>query len=281
MSRFTACCILLAGWLLALPAAIYAADYLIGEGDVLSVAVWGEKDLSVTVKVRPDGKITIPAIGEVAAANMTANELQKELAAKIGRLVKNPVVTVMVTEITNNKVYIFGGGVASGAYSLTQRMTLLQLLCQIGQPQPATMASAAAAPGGMKNADLKKAYMLRNGKKIKENFHDLFINGNVYKDIAIEPNDMIFIPSLTERYVYVMGAVTTPRSIEYRDGLTALAAILEAGGFTKYADQNDTVIYRDKETIPVKMKKMLSGGDLSQNLRLLPGDYIVVHEGIF
>jgi polysaccharide export outer membrane protein len=64
-----------------------------------------------------------------------------------------------------------------------------------------------------------------------------------------------------------------------------MAAILEAGGFTKYASQNDTVIYRkagDREiTISVKMKKLINDGDVTQNARLQPGDYIVVKEGIF
>ncbi len=265
----------------------WAADYVIGEGDTLVISVWGEKDLSLPVKVRPDGKISIPAIGEVLAANSTAKDLQVVLTGKISKIVKNPVVTVIVTEITNNKVYLFGGGVSSRVFSLTQRTTLLQLLCQIGQQQPGM--DAAAGAGGTatsaREGDLKNAYVLRNGKKIKQNFYELFIGGNIAEDIAIEPNDVIFIPGHNDTNVYVMGAVATPRSISYRDGLTVMAAILESGGFTKYASQNDTVIYRKdgirEITIAVKIKKLINDGDLSQNPRLQPGDYIVVKEGIF
>jgi polysaccharide export outer membrane protein len=265
----------------------WAADYVIGEGDTLMISVWGEKDLSLSVKVRPDGKISIPAVGEVTAANSTAKDLQALLTQKIKRIVKNPVVTVIVTDITNNKVYLFGGGVSSRVYSLTQRTTLLQLLCQLGEQQ--TGSDSATIDSGTSNSardsDLKNAYVLRNGKKIKKNFYDLFIGGNIAEDIAIEPNDVIFIPGHSDKNVYVMGAVVTPRSISYRDGLTVMAAILEAGGFTKYANQNDTVIYRkdgNREiTISVKMKRLINDGDLAQNLRLQPGDYIVVKEGIF
>lgn len=263
-----------------------AADYLIGEGDTLMISVWGEKDLTLPVKVRPDGKITIPAVGEVMAANSTVKDLQAILSAKISKIVKNPIVTVMVSEITNNKVYIFGGGVSSRVYSLTQRTTLLQLLCQIGEQQP-----VAGAPGfvgtasSARDGDLKNAYVLRNGVKVKKNFYDLFIGGNIAEDITIEPNDVLFIPSYNDKNVYVMGAVNTPRSILYRDGLTVMAAILEAGGFTKYASQNDTSIYRKdgsrEITISVKMKKLINDGDLTQNVRLHPGDYIVIKEGIF
>ena len=252
------------------------------------ISVWGEKDLSLpAVIVRPDGKITIPAVGEVMAANSTVKDLQTTLTGKIGRIVKNPIVTVMVTGITNNKVYLFGGGVSSRVYSLTQRTTLLQLLCQLGDQQ--TPADGSTGVAGTSNSardvDLKNAYVLRNGKKIKQNFYDLFVGGNIAEDVVIEPNDVVFIPGYNDKNVYVMGAVNTPRSITYRDGLTVMAAILESGGFTKYASQNDTTIYRKngahETTITVKIKKLINDGDLSQNARLQPGDYIVVKESIF
>jgi polysaccharide export outer membrane protein len=82
-----------------------------------------------------------------------------------------------------------------------------------------------------------------------------------------------------------MGAVVSPKSIEYREGLTVMEAILGAGGFTKFASPNDTIIYRkenNKEvTLKVKAKRLMSDGDLTQNVMLKPGDYIVVKEGIF
>lgn len=273
--------------ILLITSSVSAADYVIGEGDTLLISVWGEKDMTVPVKVRPDGKITIPAVGEVMAANSTVKDLQAVLTAKISKIIKNPIVTVTVAEITNNKVYIFGGGVSSRVYSLTQRTTLLQLLCQIGEQQPATGGSAGVAGTSIsaREGDLKNAYVLRNGKKIKQNFYDLFIGGNIADDMVIEPNDVLFIPGYSDKNVYVMGAVNMPRSILYRDGLTVMAAILEAGGFTKYASQNDTIIYRKdgarEITIPVKIKKLINDGDLTQNARLLPGDYVVVKEGIF
>jgi polysaccharide biosynthesis/export protein len=167
------------------------------------------------------------------------------LTAKVGKIIKNPIVTVMISEITNNKVYIFGGGVNSRVYSLTQRTTLLQLLCQVGEQPPALgVPGAVSTASSAREGDLKNAYVLRNGQKIKKNFYDLFIGGNIAEDIVIEPNDVLFIPGYNDKNVYVMGAVNTPRSIVYRDGMTVMAAILEAGGFTKYASQNDTMIYR-------------------------------------
>lgn len=248
----------------------FAADYIIGEGDSLSVAVWGEKDFTFTAKVRPDGKITVPAIGELTAANMTARNLQAILTEKLKKVVKRPVVTVAVTEITNNKAYVFGGGVKSGVFPLNQRVTLMQLLCQIED---------------VRKADLQRAYLMRGKKKIREDFTRLFIKGNTDEDIVIEPNDAIYIPMSARSNINVMGGVLTPKSIEYRDGITVMEAILEAGGFTQFASPNDTYIYRKEKgkdiTLNVKIKRLMSNGDLTQNVMLKPGDYIVVKDGMF
>jgi len=261
----------------------FAGDYVIGEGDTLMISVWGEKDLSISVKVRPDGKITLPALGEIPAADMTPGALQTELTNKLRRIVKNPIVTVIIAEVTNNKVYVFGGGVNSGVYSLTQRTTLLQLLCQLGQ-QSAGQKTSLLVPGAQ-IADLRNAYIIRNGSKIRRDFFDLFVNAKMSDDIVIEPNDVLFIPTFQDRNVYIMGAVATPKAIVYRDGLTVVEALLEAGGFTKFAKQNATVIYRKSGgkdlTIPVKVKDLINDGDLRQNTSLLPGDYVIVNESIF
>ncbi|QVW33928.1 polysaccharide biosynthesis/export family protein [Geobacter sulfurreducens] len=271
---------------LLLPAFAWSADYVIGEGDGLDISVWGVKDLNVAVKVRPDGKITIPGLGDVVASGFTPTNLQADLAQRLKELVKNPIVTVTVREITNSKVYIFGGGVQSGVVDLNRRTTLLQLLCSIGNVAAGDGKGGGSAAGpSTKVADYRKAYVLRNGKKVKEDFYKLFILGDTSDDIIIESGDSVFIPQALEKNVYVLGAVTTPRFIEYREGMTVMEAILEAGGFTKFARQNDTVIHRresEKETqIEVKAKDLVKDGDLSQNVKLKPGDYVIVREGMF
>lgn len=247
-----------------------AKDYVIGEGDGLDIAVWGVKDLAAQVKVRPDGKITMPGLGDVVASGLTPQELQTSLAAKLQTLVKTPIVTVTVREITNSKVYIFGGGVKPGIYDLLRRTTLLQLLCSTGE---------------LKVADLRRSYLLRNGKKIKQDFHNLFSKGDTTEDIPVESNDSLFIPLLQDKSVYVLGAVNNPKAIEYRDGMMVMEAILEAGSFTKFADQNGVTIHRKgekkDEAIPVMAKKLMKDGDLSQNVPLKPGDHIVVKESLF
>ncbi len=257
-------------FLLLFPVCVWGSDYIIGEGDSLDISVWGVKELNVMVKVRPDGKITVPGLGDVTASGYTPVQLQTRLAKSLRELIKNPIVTVTVKEITNSKVYVFGGGVKAGVYDLVRRTSLLQLLCQVGD---------------IKTADLRRAYVLRNGKRIKQNFYNLFMNGDTADDMVIESNDSIFIPQLADKNIYVLGAVATPKLIEYREGMTVMEAILDAGGFTKFAKQNAVNIMRkdgNKEaSIPVKAKDLINNGDLRQNVRLQPGDYVVIEEGMF
>jgi len=102
--------------LLLVPFSSSAGDYVVGEGDGLDIAVWGVKDLTFSVRVRPDGKITVPGLGDVPASGQTPAELQASLSERLKKLVKNPIVTVTVREITNSKVYIYGGGINSGVF---------------------------------------------------------------------------------------------------------------------------------------------------------------------
>jgi polysaccharide export outer membrane protein len=272
--------------MMLLPSFALAGDYIIGEGDGLDIAVWGVKELNFSVKVRPDGKITIPGLGDVTAGGFTPKALQADLAKRLRELVKNPIVTVTVREITNSKVYIFGGGVQSGVFDLNGRTTLLQLLCTIGNVTAGDGKGGGSNAGnGTKVADYHKSYVLRDGKKIKEDFYKLFIIGDTSEDILLRSNDAIFIPQALDKNVYVLGAVETPRHIEYREGMTVMEAILESGGFTKFAKKNSITIRRkegNKETsIEVKAKDLVNDGDLKQNVKLKPGDYIVVKEGMF
>lgn len=103
--------------------------------------------------------------------------------------------------------------------------------------------------------------------------------------MVIESNDAIFIPQLPDKNIYVLGAVNAPRSIEYREGMTVMEAVLECGGFNRFAKQNNTVIHRKENgkdiSIDVKAKDLLNDADLSQNVKLKPGDYVIVKEGMF
>lgn len=247
-----------------------ASDYVIGEGDILNVLVWGEDDLNGQVKVRPDGKISLQGIGECVAADLTMASLQDDLTKRFSKLVKNPIVTVSLIQSVNSQVFVVGGGVESVVYNLEQKTTLLHLLASLGP---------------LYSADLHRAYLYREGKIVKSDFHDLILNGKFAEDVSLEAGDTVFIPLKEDVNVFVVGAVVNPKAIVWREGLTLLDAILGAGSFNKYADENETQVVRakdgKKEMIPVMAGDLILKGDLKQNIVLEPGDYVIVKESFF
>jgi polysaccharide export outer membrane protein len=283
MNKFLSALLLL--FVAAVPAfAVEADDYVIGDGDFLKVSVWGVSELSTDVKVRPDGKITLPGIGDAIATGFTPAVLSEKLAGKLQEFVKKPIVTVTVTGITNNKIYVFGGGLASGAAAGSTEQSILSAGVY-NLPGRTTLLKFLSTLGNMAGADMDRAYIIRDGKKIDVNFYDLFIKADISKDVMLKAEDMLYIPDNQHNRIYVMGAVNSPKYIFYRRDVRILDAILEAGGFTKYARENSVLILRKEsgqtKEITVRLKDLMKDGDLSQNITLMPGDFVIVREGIF
>lgn len=255
---------------LLVPSLCLADDYVIGEGDTLAVHVWGEDELNSQVIVRPDGKISMPGVDDVVAAGCTLPELKKRLVKRVSLLIKDPILNVALLKSVNSRVYVVGGGVESRVFEMMQRTTLLHVLASVGS---------------LARADLHKAYVYRDGKKIMSDFSGLFSKGEFSQDIQMEPGDTIFLPVKYDQNVYVIGAVNQPKAILFQEGLTVLDALLQAGDFNKYANEDEVVIVRTvngkKERIPVKTADLIKKGDLQQNIQLQAGDYIIAKESFF
>lgn len=174
------------------PLAFEPGAYKIGVDDRVQVSVWRNLDLSVTVPVRPDGMISVPLIGDVLAGGKTAPELAGVIKEKLAVYVRDPTVTVIVTELRSHE------------------------------------------------------FLSR---------------------------------------VRVTGAVRTPRSTQYRRGMTVVDAVLEAGGLNDFAAPNRTKLYRVVDGKPkvysIDLGDILNSGKLETNLNLFPGDVIAVPERLF
>jgi polysaccharide biosynthesis/export protein len=108
------------------------SEFRLGPEDVIEVSVYQEKDLSTVVPVRPDGKISIPLIGEMPASGKTATELQKEITQRYSRFIAEPAVTVVVKEVNSPKVSVGGEVKNPGMYKIGYRATLLDVLALAG-----------------------------------------------------------------------------------------------------------------------------------------------------
>lgn len=138
--------IALAGLLAAAPAASQqedparaaaaTADYVVGVEDQLSISVWKEPELTKTVNVRPDGKMTFPLVGDLQAAGKTPRQLSQALTESLARFIKEPIVTVTVEQINNFKVYVIGEVGAQGELTLKRRTRLLQAIALSGGLSP-------------------------------------------------------------------------------------------------------------------------------------------------
>jgi polysaccharide export outer membrane protein len=108
------------------------SEFRLGPDDIIEVSVFGEKDLSTTVPVRPDGKISINLIGEMVASGKSATELQKEIAERYKRFIAEPAVTVVVKEINSPKVSVLGEVKNPGIYKIKDRATVLDAIAMAG-----------------------------------------------------------------------------------------------------------------------------------------------------
>jgi len=110
----------------------WGGDYIIGPEDIIEVNIWKEPDLSRTVLVRPDGKISLPLVGDIKAMGITPTQLAQAIEKKLSEYIESPVVSVILTGINNPKIYILGRVNKPGMYPLRDRITLLQAIALAG-----------------------------------------------------------------------------------------------------------------------------------------------------
>lgn len=160
------------------------ADYIIGADDALHITVWKEPDMSVTLPVRPDGKISIPLLDDVQAAGMTPMQLATSIKDKLKKYIADPRVTVVVTAMTSQRIYVLGEVVHSGPMPLLPHMTVLQALSTAGFTQ---------------FANLKGIYLLRvqeggQQAKLPFNYKEAIKGKGTQQNIVLKPGDTLVVP---------------------------------------------------------------------------------------
>ena len=244
-------------------------DYIIGAEDVLEIQVWGSNELNQNVFVRPDGRLSLPLVGEMAVAGKTVQQLQDHLLAVYEKTVKGAVVTVIVKEIKSRPVYFIGGFAKPGVMQLTGDLTLLQAISVMG--------------GVVPEADGQKGFLLRRDRKIPIDFDRLAQRGDLSQNPKLEPGDSVVVP-LAEA-VYVSGEVKKAGPVKYAADLTLVQALTQAGGLTPLAAGSRVDIIRGspekKERIRVDVDRIMRSPGSSQDVRLHPNDIITVPQRRF
>lgn len=161
------------------------ASFVIGNDDLLAINVWKEPDISRSIPVRSDGRISLPLVGEVQAAGRTPLQLEQDIANRLRTYIAAPEVTVMVQEIHSQKINIMGQVVKPGSYSLELATTVLD---------------AIAAAGGFRDfANQKHIYILRQNpsggeSRIAFNYKNVIKGKNPQQNVKLEPGDTIVVP---------------------------------------------------------------------------------------
>jgi polysaccharide biosynthesis/export protein len=158
-------------------------DYVIGPDDVLHVAVWKEADLTATLPVRPDGKISLPLLNDVQAAGLTPKQLADSITDRLKKYIADPRVTVVVNQINSKRVYMVGEVTHTGPLPLLANMTVLQAISSAGLTQ---------------FANTKGIYVLRteNGRqqKMPVNYKKLVKGEQMDQNYVLKPGDTIVVP---------------------------------------------------------------------------------------
>ncbi len=160
-------------------------DYVIGPEDVLAINVWREPEISRTVPVRPDGKISLPLIGDLEASGLTPVNLRNAVAEKLKAYISNPEVTVIVQEVKSQKFNIVGAVLRPGSYDLAKPVTVLDAI--------------ALAGGFQEFAKVSKIYVLRrmadgSRKTLPFNYKAVIRGRRFDQNVELKPGDTIVVP---------------------------------------------------------------------------------------
>jgi polysaccharide biosynthesis/export protein len=162
-----------------------AEAYLIGAEDILAINIWHEPEISRAVPVRPDGKISLPLVGDVQASGLTPDQLQASLTDGLRKYLSNPEVTVIVQEAKSHRFNIVGEVTKPGSYVLGDSLTVLD---------------AIALAGGFREfAHEKKIYVLRtqsdgSKRRISFNYKQVIKGFNVSQNIVLQSRDTVVVP---------------------------------------------------------------------------------------
>jgi polysaccharide export outer membrane protein len=157
--------------------------YLIGPEDILEISVWKNADLSRVVIVRPDGRISLPLIGDVQAAGRTPDELRQDIVKKLQEYQETVVASVIVQEVNSYRIFMLGEIRSPGPYTLKRKTSILQAISHAG--------------GFTEFASKNKIILIREGERIKVSFDNLVKGKSDDSELILRSGDTIFVPGGT------------------------------------------------------------------------------------
>ncbi len=244
-----------------------ATDYPLGPGDELAITVIGEDAMSGQFRIAPDGSVSIPFAGPIGVDGLTIDEATTALAAHLSRTVlKRPQLVATIAVYRSREIEVAGAVAKPGTYPATSRV--------------ATVRDMLVAAGGLVDISAPRAEIHRDvagERRVVEVDLERLFNGDVAADFELRGGDRLYVPPAES--VFVDGQVAKPGAIAYRDGMTLMQAIAQAGSTLSTARAAGVYILRGTEKIPVNVRRIQRGDDADVALR--PSDRVYVPESAF
>jgi len=246
-------------------------EYRLGKGDEITVDFAGRPDLQAKLVIGPDGRISLPLAGEIMVAEMTRHEAAKTLEASLSSFYSNLDVQVTVTKYTANRVLVLGAVEHPGSFTFDSTPTLLDALTRGGLPK--TLANA------IPDVPEECAIYRGNSQVMWVQLKELVESGNPLADLRLRRDDVVYVPSMSERFVSVLGEVQHPGPVQLTHGSTLASVLASAGGATEKAGLNPKIQIVDPSTgksQKVSMKDVLNPVR-SLEATLKPGEIVYVN----
>lgn len=248
-----------------------SGEYRFAPGDVIEVTVTPQKDYDRTITVQPDGKISYPLIGQIAAAGRTVDQLAEDVRIGLGHELRDPEVSVSLKEMSKDtvrRVSVYGAVRTPGVISIKDGTTLAEALATSGGPTPI--------------ADMRRVTITRTDRSVVTvDLTQTEKTGQLERDVTLQPGDFIVIPEGPPPTVLVMGEVVKPGSFQIQGQTRLLDILSQAGGPTPRGDLRHVKLTRQGESGSrvIDLEPFItqsSSPDPSLNPVLQPGDAILV-----
>ena len=245
--------------------------YEVGPGDSLKVEIAGQDHLSGKMEVRPDGTIDMELLGPIAVAGKSPEEIDVLLTESLAKYLRKPNVTVSIAHYGSQVVYVLGAVKSPGRYTLKDKRHVLDLLMEAGGPSgsPAMLHLVRSTDDDVETRHIQLAGLL--------------VDGDFTNNVLLSSGDILYIPATTQTTsgvladsdrITVVGEVAQPGLFSLQPGATAMAAVLAAGGLTKYASAKRARVVRNgpdgREILHVDLAAVMKKGRKDKDVRLRP-----------
>ncbi len=247
--------------------------FTLGPGDEVEIEILGRPDSRTELTIGPDGKIYFDLLPGTDIWGLTIGEARRLLEQKLDQFYTGVQVSLTLRNVGSKHIWMLGSLDKPGLYPTTAPTTLLEALSLAGGTR-----RSRSTVTTVDTADLRHAFVVRQGEVLPVNFQRLLREGDMSQNIYLRPDDFIYVPSGAAREIYLFGAVRTPRAMPVSETPTLVAAITAGGGTLRDAYLSQVAIVRGSLTSPeiavVDYQEIIEGR--APDIALEPRDIVFV-----